>query len=394
MNGSTRFWKPALSVFTILAALFITFVYPRDNGLGMDIDGSPRAQAARAHDPYDLTQLQVLNRAILEVKDHYVEPDRVDPQRMLLGGLNAIQRRVAPVLVHYEEGASTLEVQVNDQRSSFGVTDVDSPWALAGRFREVFAFLQQNLDDELDLELRDVEYAAVNGMLNTLDPHTVLLTPDVFEEMQMSTRGEFGGLGIVISIRDGHLTVIRPMPNTPATRAGLEREDRIVKINDESTLNMPLSEAVDRLRGPPGSDLTIWIRRAGRNGNYGSPRRVRLTRAIIHIDSVEHRMLEDGVGYIKINSFQGNTHDDMLQALAGMHRQGLRGLVLDLRDDPGGLLDQAVRVADTFLPSGTIVTTSSQDPRQRDEKFARRAGGLASHRNGVVNMNLPGPIIS
>ena len=364
----TLLWRPVLGLAAVLLAFTITFVWPQRNGLDIDIDASPRAQAARNREPYDARELKVLNRAILEVNDHYVEPERVSPQRMLLAGLDAIQRSVAPVLIHYEEGQDHLEVQVNDQRRRFAVTDVDSPWALANRFREVFVFLQENLQDE-DVELQDVEYAAVNGMLRTLDPHTVLLTPDIYEEMRMSTRGEFGGLGIVISIRDGGLTIIRPMENTPASRAGLERGDKIVKINDESTLNMPLNEAVDRLRGAPGSQVNVWVVRPG---SFTTPRRFELTRAVIHIESVESRMLGDNIGYISIKSFQGNTFEDMRRSLAQLHRQGMRGLVLDLRDDPGGLLDQAVRIADTFLESGTIVTTSSNDPSQRDEKFARQ----------------------
>ncbi len=372
MINRKTLWKPALGLVAVVAAFTLTFVRNEPNGLDVDIDTSSRAQAARNQDPYDLTQLQVLNRAILEVNEHYVEPERIDHPKMLLAGLNAIQRTVAPVIVRYEEGDPTLTLQVNDQRHEFPVA-VNSPWSLSRRFREIFAFLQEHLNEE-DVELRDIEYAAVNGMLSTLDPHTVLLTPDVFEEMQMSTRGEFGGLGIVISIRDGHLTIIRPMPNTPASRAGLQRGDRIVKINDESTLNMPLSEAVDRLRGPPGSSVTVWIKRKNDRGQYGRERRVDLVRAVIHIDSVESRMLADGVGYIKINSFQGNTYEDLRRALAELHREELRGLVLDLRDNPGGLLEQSVRVADTFLTSGTIVTTASNDPRQRDEKFAHAEG--------------------
>lgn len=366
------FWKPVLAMIAVMGAFTLTFGWNKPNGLNIDIDTSSTAQAARNQDPYDLTQLQVLNRAILEVNEHYVEPERIDHKRMLLAGLNAIQRSVAPVIVHYEDGAQTLAIQVNDQRREFPV-DVNSPWSLARRFREVFGFLQENLAGE-EVELRDIEYTTVNGMLRTLDPHTLLLTPDVFEEMQMSTRGEFGGLGIVISIREGHLTIIRPMPNTPATREGLERGDRIVKINDESTLNMPLSEAVDRLRGPPGSRVSVWIQRRTPQGRWSRERRVDLVRAVIHIDSVEHRMLSENIGYIKINSFQGNTHEDLRRALADLHRQDLNGLVLDMRDNPGGLLEQAVRVADTFLSSGTIVTTSSNDPRQRDEKFARAEG--------------------
>ncbi len=369
-----RLWKPLLGLVVVLAAFTISFGWPRENGLQIDIDTSPRARAARAQTPWDLTKLTVMNRAILEVNEHYVDPTRVDHQRMMLAGLNAIQRSIAPVLVHYEDGADTLTVQVNGDQSEFVISDVTSPWELAGRFREVFEFLQEHLQNEEDLELRDVEYLAVNGMLRTLDPHTTLLHPDVFKEMQTSTRGEFGGLGIVISIRDGHLTVIKPMPGTPAFKAGLERKDRIVKINDESTLNMPLQEAVDRLRGTPGSKVTVYITRKNKAGTWGKPRRVELTRAVIHIESVEHRMLQGGVGYVKINNFQGNTEKDLRRSLALLRKKKMKGLVLDLRGNPGGLLDQAVQVADTFLDGGPIVTTSSQDPRQREEKFARSGG--------------------
>jgi carboxyl-terminal processing protease len=373
MQRLNRLVLPALAVTAVAGAFAVSFLLPH-NGLDYTIDGSARAQAARQREPYDLTQLAVLNRAILEVKDHYVEPERVNWQRMLLAGLNNIQRSVAPVLVHYEDGDDHLMVQVNDQRHQFRVDDVNAPWTLSDRFKEIFHFLQQNLGDEEDLELRDIEYAAVNGMLRTLDPHTVLLTPDIFEEMQMSTRGEFGGLGIVISIRDGHLTVIRPIDNTPASNAGIERGDRIVQINEESTLNMPLSEAVNRLRGAPGSNVNVWVSRKAPSGSWGQRRRVPLVRAVIRIESVEHKMLADNVGYIKINNFQGNTSEDMRSALAELHQQNLRGLVLDLRGNPGGLLDQAVRVADAFLPRGTIVTTSSQDPSEHEVKEAVERG--------------------
>jgi carboxyl-terminal processing protease len=366
------YWKPLLVLAALGVATGLTLLTREPNGLAFDLDSSAQAQEVRDGEAYDLSELAVMSRVILQVKNRYVEPDRIQPRRMLLAGLNAVQRSVAPVLVDYDEAAQEITVQVNTEERAFRVDDVNSPWALSYRFREVFGFLQRNLRGE-DVDLREVEYTAINGMLRTLDPHSVLLTPEVYEDMRMSTRGQFGGLGIVISIREGHLTVIRPMDNTPASRAGIERRDRIVQINDESTLNMPLTEAVNRLRGTPGSTVAVWITRDGAGG-WSEPRRFDLTRAIIRIESVEHRMLGDGVGYIRIQNFQSNTHEDMRRALAELHREGLNGLVLDLRDDPGGLLEQAVRVADTFLSSGTIVTTSSTDPSQRDIKRARSEG--------------------
>jgi carboxyl-terminal processing protease len=381
----TRLWKPLLGLAVVLAAFTISFGWPIQNGLQIDIDTSPRAQAARSKTPWDLTKLQVMNRVIHQVNDDYVDPRRIDHQRMMLAGLDAIQKDIPPVLVYYREGEETLKVQVNSAEGEFE-TDVSSPWELARRFRDVFAFLQEELKDEDDIELNEVEYTAVNGMLKTLDPHTVLLPPAIFEEMQTSTRGEFGGLGIVISIRDGFLTVIRPIDDTPASRAGLQRGDRIVKINEESTLNMPLQEAVNRLRGRKGSTVTIFIRRKNKAGNYSPPRPVKLTRARIDIESVEHRMLRDNVGYIQIKNFQGNTERHLRRALAALHKRRMVGLVLDLRGNPGGLLDQAVQVADTFLEEGPIVTTSSQDPRERTEEYAE-PGGTEPHYPMVVLIN-------
>lgn len=367
-------WLKSLLALTVLVTAFgLTFVWPRQNGLDFDIDTSPRAQAAKKRVPYDLSSVRVLKAIVTKVSNNYVEPERIDYQHMLFAGLNAIQKTVAPVLVHHDEGKPTFSVQANDKTGEFRSDDVNSPWQLTWRFQEVFKFLQEHLEEDEDIKLRDVEYAAVNGMLSTLDPHSILLTPEEYSEMQLSTRGEFGGLGIVISIRDGQLTVIRPMPGTPAHAAGLHKKDRIVKIDDESTLNMPLEEAVSRLRGAPGSSVHVWITREGPKG-WNKPRRFDLVRAIIHIESVESRMLKGHIGYVSIKNFQSNTCNDIRAALTKLRAKKMKGLVLDLRDNPGGLLTQAVCVGDLFLSSGTIVTTSSNDPSKRDPKLAHAEG--------------------
>src|ERR1041384_1447079 len=202
--------------------------------------------------PYDLTQLTAVNETLNTIRNKYVDPSRVKPRQMFLSALNQIQKEVAQVIVHYAEKSPNVTVQVDSESAQFRVDNVQGPWDVAARLREVFAFLQANLKDS-GVDLRDVEYAACNGMLKTLDPHSVFLSPDAYREMNLSTSGHFGGLGIVISIRDQQLTVMRPMPGTPAGRAGLKRLDRITKINNESTLNMPLDDAVGRLRGKPGA---------------------------------------------------------------------------------------------------------------------------------------------
>jgi carboxyl-terminal processing protease len=192
--------------------------------------------------------------------------------------------------------------------------------------------------------------------------------------MSLSTSGQFGGLGIVISIRDQQLTVINPMPATPAGRAGIKKYDRIVKINGESTLNMGLNEAVNHLRGAPGSKVTIYVHREGTEG-WAGVKPFELTRETIHVASVEHRMLEANVGYVRLKQFQSNTSADLDAALADLKKNGeLKGLVLDLRGNPGGLLDQAARVADKFIAEGPIVATVGNPSEGREEKDAHEEG--------------------
>jgi carboxyl-terminal processing protease len=329
---------------------------------------TPGAQKA----PYDLTQLAAVNETLNTIRNKYVDPSRVKPRQMFLSALNQIQKEVAQVIVHYDEKAPMVKVRVDTESADFRVDNVQGPWDVAARLREVFAFLQANLKDT-GVDLREIEYAACNGMLRTLDPHSVFLSPEAYREMTLSTSGHFGGLGIVISIRDQQLTVMRPMPGTPAGRAGLRRLDRITKINNESTLNMPLDDAVSRLRGKPGSKVTIWVHRHVNDGWQGS-RPFELTREEIQVKSVEARPLAPGIGYVRLKQFQSSTSDELDDALSELgKKERLRGLVLDLRGNPGGLLDQAAKVTDRFLEDGVIVTTVGSS-EGREEKRAQRKG--------------------
>ncbi len=324
--------------------------------------------------PYDLTRLNVVNEVLKTIRDRYVDPKRVKPKEMLLSALDYVQKDVAQVIVTREENSpSKVRVRVDTQEKEFRVDDVIAPWDVSSHLHDAFAFIQDGLRGT-DVDLRDVEYAACNGMLHTLDPHSVLLTPDAYKEMNLSTQGQFGGLGIVISIRDQQLTVMNPMPNTPAGRAGVKRYDRITKINNESTLNMGLSEAVNHLRGTPQTKVTVWIHRDGPDG-WASSKPFDLTREVIKVASVEHKLLEGGIGYVRLKQFQANTTSDLEAALADMKKGGeLKGLVLDLRGNPGGLLDQAAKVVDTFIGDGPIVATVGNPSEGRDEKVAHGEG--------------------
>lgn len=323
--------------------------------------------------PYDLTRLTAVNETLKKIKSKYVDPERVDPQQMFINALNQVQREVAPIIVLHDENSPSVRVRVDTEEKEFRVDNVQGPWDVSARLREVFEFLQQHLKDS-DVKLEEIEYAACNGMLQTLDPHSVFLSPEAYAEMSMSTSGHFGGLGIVIAIRDQMLTVMRPMPGTPAANAGLKRLDRITKINNESTLNMPLDDAVERLRGKPGSEVTVWIAREGKGGWTGV-KPFKLIRESIRIESVRSEALGGGVGYVRLEQFQSSTADELDEALTKLKKgpEGLKGLVLDLRGNPGGLLDQAAQVADKFLRRGVIVSTVGHS-EGREEKRAAAAG--------------------
>ena len=216
----------------------------------------------------------------------------------------------------------------------------------------------------------DLVYGAVEGIVSRLDPHSSFLSPDMFKEMQIETEGAFGGLGIEVTIRDGKLTVVSPIEDTPADRAGIRAGDIIVMIDGEPTQGMALMEAVKKMRGPKGTRITIHIMREG----WEKPRPFTITRDVIRIRSVKHRRI-NGVGVLRITQFQQATHKEVQEALEALQEEGpLTGLVLDLRNNPGGLLDQAVKVADLFLKEGTIVSTRGRDPEQEVVYTARDDG--------------------
>ncbi|MEO5730759.1 MAG: MXAN_5808 family serine peptidase [Byssovorax sp.] len=329
------------------------------------VTGSPQKS------PYDLTRLEAVNETLKMIRDKYVDPDRVKPKDMLLSALNYVQRDVAQVIVLTDD-PNEVTVRVETAEKKFRVDNVQGPWDVSARLREVFSFLQKNLRGT-EVDLREVEYAACNGMLHTLDPHSTFMSPDAYKEMNLSTSGAFGGLGIVISLRDNMITVMNPMPETPAGRAGLKRMDRILKINNESTLNMGLEGAVRRLRGDPGTDVTVWVQREC-DGSWAGTKPFKLTREVIKVKSVESRALDQGIAYLRLKQFQATSSAEIDRALLEIGQKGpIKGVVLDLRGNPGGLLDQAARIADKFLVEGTLVSTKGAS-EGRDEKRAKAPG--------------------
>jgi len=217
-------------------------------------------------------------------------------------------------------------------------------------------------------------YGALEGMLNHLDPNSSFLNPDAYKEMKLETEGEFGGLGIEIAVRDDLLTIIAPIDDTPAHKAGLKAGDKIVKINNELTRGVTLQEAVKKLRGKPGTQVAVTILRERERKLLDFT----LTRDIIKIQSVrDTKILEDRIGYIRLASFQEHTPDDLEQALGRLTQEQMNSLILDLRNNPGGLLDVAVSVSEKFLePKQLIVSTRG---RRGNQNMEFRARGSSHH---------------
>ena len=355
----------ALVVGAGLLALVLTVVRQSPEGVvSLELDtqevrAAPgRPQIAR----HDLAALKVFNITLVRIKDRYVDPGRVDPKKMLYAALDGVQFNIPEVLVEPDIAHNKVKITVNDKPEVFETDDVDSPWRLAAKLKKIFRFIEANMNAGADLA--KVEYAAVNGMLSTLDPHSILMDPEQARDMDVSTSGKFGGLGIVIRMVDSKLMVIRPMKNTPASRKGIKAGDHIVRINHENTENLTSNEAVDRMRGDPKTGVTLWIARKGHEGLM----RFDLVRDIIRVSQVEHKLLSKSVGYIKVKQFSKGISSDVADAMRQLSAQGASSWILDLRGNPGGLLEEAVQLSDLFVDSGTVVTTVSGRDRE-----ARRA---------------------
>jgi len=221
-------------------------------------------------------------------------------------------------------------------------------------FAEVFGRIKEDYVEPVDD--RQLLKQAIRGMLAGLDPHSAYLSEEDYDELQVGTKGEFGGLGIEVGLVDGFVKVIAPIDDTPAQRAGVMAGDLIVRIDDEPVKGLGLDGAVKRMRGKPGSKIVLTIVREGRE----KPLRITIVRDVIRVDSVKQHLLEPGFGYVRISQFQSRSPDDMLHGISKLKEENggpLRGLVLDLRNNPGGVLNAAVAISDAFLDKGTIVYT-------------------------------------
>ena len=230
-------------------------------------------------------------------------------------------------------------------------------------FTEVLSMVKKHYVEEV--KSKDLVYGAIRGMLSSLDPHSSFMTAEGYKDMQVETKGEFGGIGIQIGMKESMLTVIAPIEDTPAFRAGIKAGDKIVKINSVTTRDMTLQDAVSKMRGTPKTTVVISITREG----WKELKDFTLTREIIKVKSVKSKLLEPGIGYIKINQFQEQTSNDLAAALKKLNEEKITSLVLDLRNDPGGLLNSSIDVVSQFLEKGKLVVYTKTRSGEKSEYF-------------------------
>ncbi len=238
-------------------------------------------------------------------------------------------------------------------------------------FTRVLDLVERNYVEGVDSEKLMV--GAIEGMLKTLDPYSAYLTPERYRELEIGTSGEFGGVGMEITVENGVLTVVSPIEGTPADKAGIKSGDQILTIEDKPTQGMSVEEAVRLLRGSRGSKVKLTIKTKDSN----TVKEITLTRDIVHVKSVSTKILEGNIGYVKIRQFQENTSEELREDLSKLQKENkgaIKGLIIDIRNNPGGLLNQAVEVADEFLDRGIIVSVKGRGGTQDRDYFATKNG--------------------
>lgn len=271
-----------------------------------------------------------------------------------------------------------------DRDNTDTATDSDAlPFEELRAFTEIFGRIKRDYVESVsDKKLFE---DAIRGMLSGLDPHSAYLVADEFQELKESTTGQFGGLGIEVTMENGFIKIVSPIDDTPAQKAGMRTGDLIIKLDEKPVKGMSLNDAVKMMRGEPGSKIVLTIVREGEE----KPLKLSLTRAIIKVKSVKNRMLDKGYGYVRISSFQSGTADNLEEALTALKKENggnLKGLVLDLRNNPGGVLEAAVKVSDAFLRSGLIVYTEGRIENS-EMRFNAAADDLINDAPIVVLIN-------
>ncbi|MBU1220483.1 PDZ domain-containing protein [Myxococcota bacterium] len=309
------------------------------------------------------SEIMDLKLTIFYVAQRYLEPERIDASKMFLAGLDNAARMVPEIMVR--EASGLVEVEVMGKTRRFK-GKIESVLYLMESFSDAYKFLKANLPK--DVKLEKVEHAMISGMLETLDPHTNYMPADYFKEMKIHHSGAFGGLGIVVAVCSGKLSVLKVLPNGPAFTAGLKPGDHIISINKTSTDNLSLQEAVKRLRGEPGDAVAIQIKRINKIEKYT------ISRQVISYDGVSHQTIKSeagDLGYIKIRGFQVPTAAQVKSAIVKMKNKNIRGLIIDMRGNGGGLLRSAIEIVNFFLDTGTIVSQVAKNSNRSGRREYR-----------------------
>ena len=352
-------------LITFLSILFIACIFSvQSRTFGLE----PRSDKKNGKDDinYKFRLSGIVNSYVNRL---YVDPERIKTIEMLKESLAWEERIIPEVLTDFAENTNTQTVTVDDVVKTYDLSRIKRSKDMVEILQDALTFINTNRQPNEIITASDIEYTAINGMLTQLDPHSIILPPKEFNEFKIGTTGKFGGLGMVVGQRDGVLTVISPIEGTPAARVGIKAGDKIVEIEGESTINMNLTESVGKLRGDPGTTVTLAVL----TEKASQPKLITLKREIIVIPTVESASLDNGIGYLKIRNFQDDTSqclNEHLKRLRAANNNKTNGLIIDLRNNSGGLLEQAIEVADKFLDDGAIVITVGPSGHPREVENA------------------------
>ena len=364
MYGALRHRAAVLAVFALLFGCL---------SCGLTATGQPRELHHSRPDVFvEVTRV---------VETSYWDAGKINPQALLKGALDGVDadvRHLGGSIGHKEQ---QMLVSLGGHTKAVDLSGIDSLAEMVHAFVGLHTFLRQH--QRANGNSPNWEHRAIEGMVKSLDGNSAFMPPHEFREMQEETRGSFGGIGIRIGVEDGQVVIVEPMDGTPASKAGLKQGDRIVKIDGQPTQGLTLQDAVRRMRGPVGSRLVLGIVRHG----GVEPEDVSLTRAKIDLKTVESQLLDGRIGYIKMRGFHETTLQETEKALGHLTQQKMEGLVLDLRNNPGGLLSQSVKVCNLFVDEGLVVVSTEGRVRNQNSRFMANGGGQYRQYPMIVLIN-------